>query len=1107
MDKLIEVLYSCIINPQCLSQGSSVLKEWEVQAGYSATLSKILHGSIQLPPQIPESMKFFIRQFSGILLKNFISDYWSESSHISPQDMRETRQVLMQCIKIDDPKLKNLAVLALSGIVLRDFPDQWPLCFDNLLQLAEGNDLVTINSILPALGIIFDECDDRLSRATHLIFPALYKFFNQAVAHNSAQTKEKCLSVASKCLESLSWADGVDQELISSSLDSSWSNWFYLLLEILGSEDSTIEMKRLSLKMLTTFFRDFTTYSFSWYYLVIQPTWTILHQLVPLYQANVVYSKEILINDELENETEGVEGLTIQLLELITSLIIRPVIGPQVVGELKALVNTLAWYLPLTAEQEDLWSNDPNQFISEEDNEEYLKSSRTSCLKLISALVDLFGDASIECIVSAVESILRSISQESSAPLLYSSNEDIQNISNGINQHLQEIVKKFSSQHIWKAKEAAVLLLGSISTDIIGYNSRARKAGKQPLEVANFFGSVILSDLAGNESKNPFLKGRALWCAAKLSDIMDANHPDCVNIFRICCNALNAKEPIAVRLSACYAILKLSRKSASSISEINEILPNLLVNLVALIQRCSPDILHLVLDTFQEVLPLNSDISSTVPQYASGIFLKLFSKHYGESSLISKIFAIIRYWCDLGKCMGSLLDVFLPFVMSLFTLYPATSKEKPGSMSSNSTMGSQVESLLILPSSLELMTLFLKKSNAESSERRKIMDIIEPLLDLLGRTEDISILLQGTNCLRAFCGFSAEEVLKRGLDEKIIETVASLLNPLKNEAGALGLGYLVIQVFSKISPKIDEDLLIGCLNKLHRCKMPSIVQGLVLVFARLIHSHSAEILGFLSSLTVERRVGLKVLLDKWLIHQPLIRGRYTKNATIAALARIYTLKDQAVESLLVVGYNPSHSNVGSEVLAPFKILSTLIRCLDNEAFMPKRKQQEEIGLNEEFQTVVEGSGLGFIGDYEEPGERMDTIEDDKDSVQEDRGEREDPMESLKNDLLKEIKEDYDVRDFQIPVSKDKGLGDYETGSECLMSDMLDFDYEDNDDINDDINEDDMYSLGDWYGGITLQTFLLDFFNNLITNDKEYLLACMKHLLAEDIALFKKHFTF
>jgi hypothetical protein len=44
------------------------------------------------------------------------------------------------------------------------------------------------------------------------------------------------------------------------------------------------------------------------------------------------------------------------------------------------------------------------------------------------------------------------------------------------------------------------------------------------------------------------------------------------------------------------------------------------------------------------------------------------------------------------------------------------------------------------------------------------------------------------------------------------------------------------------------------------------VQGIVLVFARLILVNTHEIITFLGNLTVENRVALKVLLDKWLIH-------------------------------------------------------------------------------------------------------------------------------------------------------------------------------------------------------------------------------------------------
>lgn len=572
----------------------------------------------------------------------------------------------------------------------------------------------------------------------------------------------------------------------------------------------------------------------------------------------------------------------------------------------------------------------------------------------------------------------------------------------------------------------------------------------------------------------------------------------CLSIFIETTKCMQSNS-VAVKLSACYALYKLSQKINPT--DIKEKLINLLYSLIHLLEEVTADTLNIVLDTILQISKLNEEATCLIPAYAAPLVLRIFMKHFGESSLNSKIIVLIRFWCDLKNCVGPFVDVFLPLAMNLISIYP--SAEKITSFSSNSTSETKagIDAVMILPNTLEILTFLLKKSQSFSQERMKLIEILVPLLELLGKNDDASILLNGTACLRAFSSYADQEIISKGFVDKMIESTLVLLDPYKNEAGALNLGYYILNIFSKLSPQIDQDLLIGCMNKLYRCKMPSVVQGFVLVFARLIHSYSSEIISFLSNLTVERRVALKVLLDKWLIHQPLIRGRYSKNCTITALSRLYILKDSRVESLLVVGYNPSHSNVGSEVIAPFKILCTLIRCLDNESFIPKRKAPE-IGTNEEFQTVIEGSGLGLVGEYDEPGDRMDTIEDDNRSIEEC-----DPMETLKSDLMKEIKEDFDANDFKIPVSKDKGLGDYETGSECLMSDMLEFDYEDADDTGEDFHEDDLYSLADWYGSISLQSFLLDFFNNLIANDKEYLFKCLKHLLPEDLALFKKHFTF
>ena len=46
---------------------------------------------------------------------------------------------------------------------------------------------------------------------------------------------------------------------------------------------------------------------------------------------------------------------------------------------------------------------------------------------------------------------------------------------------------------------------------------------------------------------------------------------------------------------------------------------------------------------------------------------------------------------------------------------------------------------------------------------------------------------------------------------------------------------------------------------------------------------------------------------------------------------MFLMGDSNIETLMVIGYNPSHSNVNSEVNAPFKMLSLMLRFLENES--------------------------------------------------------------------------------------------------------------------------------------------------------------------------------
>ena len=60
-----------------------------------------------------------------------------------------------------------------------------------------------------------------------------------------------------------------------------------------------------------------------------------------------------------------------------------------------------------------------------------------------------------------------------------------------------------------------------------------------------------------------------------------------------------------------------------------------------------------------------------------------------------------------------------------------------------------------------------------------------------------------------------------------------------------------------------------------------------------------------------------------------------------ALSRLFLLNDKRVDNLLVIGFNPSHTNVNNDVNAPLKIMATLIRCLDNELAGPRGTHSDD----------------------------------------------------------------------------------------------------------------------------------------------------------------------
>ncbi len=345
-----------------------------------------------------------------------------------------------------------------------------------------------------------------------------------------------------------------------------------------------------------------------------------------------------------------------------------------------------------------------------------------------------------------------------------------------------------------------------------------------------------------------------------------------------------------------------------------------------------------------------------------------------------------------------------------------------------------------------------------------------------------------------------------------------MLLPETNESTAVFLGNFIIQIFSKISPKVDTEILMGIVEKIRKCRIPTIVQSLVLVFARLFNSNADKIIQFLSQTSVNNKISLKVLLDKWLLHQPLFRGNYAKNTTFAALLNILSLKNENIISLNVVGYNPSHKNVKSEVNAPFKILSTLLRMIKNEEKNEKQRQREaDRGDSYQYEYNEDGRLDTMGGDDYDSYDDVD-LSGAEDSDEENKGIEVDMAEMVHspsnfqeqkeaNDFFNNDDDDdaIDLMADHIKESKDKGLADLETGSEVYMSEMLGFEIEDAEEMEEQ-NEEDLISLNDPWGNVQLKEYVTEGLKKLNKEEHSYIISCVKHLEENDAELWNKYIT-
>ena len=119
-----------------------------------------------------------------------------------------------------------------------------------------------------------------------------------------------------------------------------------------------------------------------------------------------------------------------------------------------------------------------------------------------------------------------------------------------------------------------------------------------------------------------------------------------------------------------------------------------------------------------------------------------------------------------------------------------------------------------------------------------------------------------------------------------------MLSPAEQEAKCQVLGNLFMAYLEFFAKQRSPQMITALIRKLHKSSLPVTNQGIVVYLSFLIQSYSPDMLNFLSTLEVDRKNGLKILMDHWLLHQPKFSGDLSKLHTVRGLMHIYRYSDQ-----------------------------------------------------------------------------------------------------------------------------------------------------------------------------------------------------------------------
>ncbi|ELR21483.1 Importin beta domain containing protein [Acanthamoeba castellanii str. Neff] len=903
-----ELMFKCLsallLPDQSIRQAAEQqLNELSSQSGFGVTLARLsLSSGCPLP----------IRQLAGVVLKGYINAHWDSADvkfvepQTTPQDKAAIRAILPQGLADPESKIRTASAMAIASIAHWDWPGEWPNLIEELsnvptfthvprVKCLDMNNAQLMDGAIKCLEMFASGdnlSDEHLPRLIPLLFPHLLRIFSSDYPE---RIRARAGSIFYSCLEWLSVIKSVHAESTEAFRPflPQWTAHFAEILAApLTSPDADYGLKIVVLQILTILVMRFPKQLGPFLNGIVPQVWNSLVSALAIYEEFVVEGDGIEAAQDEEGEMRGLEMLIMLLLDFVQCLLSKKAFAQVFATSLPSLCALLISYMQITQNQLETWTDDPNEYVADEDDEIRF-NARASCTHLLREIAQQFGQAATQAIAL------------------------------GVGKRLQESVKQQQSgnRSWWKLREASVLAVGSTAEVLIN--------APQGFDHHQFMAAILQPDLQTTAS--PFLRGRALWCASQFSHAVAADK-SLPFIQAAVASLQSQQDPLPVKICACRALASYCPKLEDK-GVIGQMVPPTVQGLAVLLGQTSEETLHLTLETLLVVL---STAGEAVRPFVEGLtqqLIRVWGQCINDPLITADIQDCLRVLAKIPDCAAMLKAALLPYLIQLISPAPEGKDEV--------IYGAREVSVRHAgPASVQLLTMLVHATPDMQPSDPLLTKAFPVLVQQLITTADNSLLNEGCACLSAYVS-RAPGLLLQWNDGRsngigyILQFVGRLLQPSTSDMAALYVGPLVTKIISKFKtvkafqlmdlhtdPHLQlggqlgagtlTDMLKAVLARLQTQCMPSLAQSLVLIFARLMMggivpgigspAQTKEIRDFLSSIQVaENTTALTFVFQTWAKQQDDFHGTLNIKASILGLLNLFCLQDQQLLSMPVEG--------------------------------------------------------------------------------------------------------------------------------------------------------------------------------------------------------------